>query len=148
MRLSEAIRLGSMMKPQAFGVVYGPDNQSTCALGAAIDAIGCPWTVFHEGCEVSTGRSRGPAKAGAIGILSPREWWPFLQALHQCPACKERAEWLYGMEVIAHLNDWHEWTRERIADFVEAEELMLERRAREAVTEGIEYESARMDVHR
>lgn len=36
MKLSEAIRLGAMLKPQAFGADI--EGDSTCAIGAAIEA--------------------------------------------------------------------------------------------------------------
>ncbi len=39
MRLSEAIRLGAMLKPQKYGP-YIKGDESTCALYAACDAMG------------------------------------------------------------------------------------------------------------
>lgn len=38
MRLSEAIRLGAMMRPQTFGALS--DERGTCAMGAAYEAAG------------------------------------------------------------------------------------------------------------
>lgn len=38
MRLSEAIRLGAMLKPQGFGSYFR--HGATCAMGAAIEAVG------------------------------------------------------------------------------------------------------------
>lgn len=38
LKLSEAIRLGAMLKPQAYGRFY--NGYGTCALGAALDASG------------------------------------------------------------------------------------------------------------
>ena len=38
MRLSEAIRLGAMLKPQAFARFF--DGHGTCVFGAAADAVG------------------------------------------------------------------------------------------------------------
>jgi hypothetical protein len=43
-----------------------------------------------------------------------------------CPVCHERFTW-YG--TIAHINDDHGWTREKIADWVEGTELAREGKA-------------------
>lgn len=112
MKLSEAIRLGAMLKPQAFGRISGPVDGprgpgdvlglrfvlGTCALGAAYDA----------------GFIRQLADADVHDVEM------------YCPAC---GQWSYGGEAVAlvnhivmHLNDEHRWTRERIADWVESVE--------------------------
>lgn len=98
MKLSTAIRLGAMLKPQGFGKYL--EDEATCALGAALDARGVFGTHFRES-ELFP----------IILILSPG-----------CPICDERS---YGGDVgstIFHLNDDHLWTRERIADWVETVE--------------------------
>ena len=46
LKLSEAIRIGAKMKPQAFSRFQ--DNLSSCALGAAFDALGGYDTVGSE----------------------------------------------------------------------------------------------------
>lgn len=88
MRLSEAIRLGSMLHPQSFGWLraYGSDDAivATCAMGAA-EEVGCDTEEY---------------KAGKVA----------------CPECPNLAGSLYG--VVVHLNDGHRWTREAIADWV------------------------------
>lgn len=94
MKLSEAIRLGAMLKPQGFGLgAGGAKAQATCALGAAYEA------------------------AHVIGS------WPalvlaFPQLTHieklACPVCGDTQDGL-----IAHINDDHLWTREAIADWIE-----------------------------
>lgn len=101
MKLSEAIRLGAMLKPQAFGALYGelavvsPGDvlglraiATSCALGAAHDA-GWRGTVpnITPCCPVCSGRSYAPAGPVAATVM--------------------------------HLNDGHRWTREQIADWVE-----------------------------
>lgn len=107
MRLSEAIRLGAMDHPQAFGVLVTADG-ARCALGSALLAVGIPVidSVFVH------------AKAFAQ--------WPILgKHGQQCPVC----EWFYLCNVagaIAHLNDCHRWTREQIADWVETIECAQE----------------------
>ena len=106
LKLSEAIRLGATLHPQATGV-YAVGNAhgevlATCALGAALVAIG-----------------QNPMIASELDDI-PAEWIPpggFL-----CPAC------LYGDysnhldNMVGHLNDDHHWTREQIADWVETVE--------------------------
>lgn len=92
MKLSEAIRLGSMLRPQAFGAMY--ENNGSCAYGAAYEAIGARFT-----------------SKPAIDI------WPWLANTLTCPCCGISEQ--YGASVISdHLNDDHKWPRERIADWV------------------------------
>lgn len=100
MRLSEAIRLGSMLKPQ--GTMCLVDHGHTCALGAALDAIG-------ELPEITE-----PAPIMPIDLLEGH--WPILQAIATHPITDESCEVLNG---IVDLNDCIGWTRERIADWVE-----------------------------
>lgn len=95
MRLSEAIRLGAMLKPQHFGSLRSDDGVATCALGAAEEASGERWQVWygqHPACLQDTA----------------------------CPACTYVPRFDLNQEpTIAHLNDTHRWTREQIADWVE-----------------------------
>lgn len=96
---SEAMRLGAMMKPQGIGAAL--HEGKTCALGAAADAIGA---------------LNGVEKALDI---EPRTLpWPWIYdgAGVECPECGGRC--VNALNVIVHLNDWHKWTRERIADFI------------------------------
>lgn len=102
MKLSEAIRLGSMVHPQGFGKSRQVDYRGithTCALGAVTTAIGNP---AYE----------------AMHVLLPALNW-----MSTCPACNlfSRSPGVgAGMPIlIAHLNDSHHWTREAIADWVE-----------------------------
>lgn len=102
MRLSDAIRLGSMLKPQSFEAPwielrYVP---ATCALAAASDALGL------EKLDVG--------KAPWVG----GDWqWTYSDAT--CPVCAVKSQ-VFG--VVTHLNDQHFWTRERIADWIETME--------------------------
>lgn len=105
MKLSEAIRLGAMMKPQAFGSFY--DNGGSCALGAACDALGIDPNLETQFLFV-------PDKIG----------------YSVCPECgmtrfqRNTAE--DDAYLIVHLNDIHRWTREQIADWVETIEAQQE----------------------
>lgn len=101
--LSSAIRLGAMLKPQGFGCgSASPLEPESCALGAAYDAAGLtsPARMFVD-------------LAAVFPLLTTA--FDGKKAL-PCPACGLRNH--YGL--IPHLNDYHEWTRERIADFVES----------------------------
>lgn len=94
MRLSEAIRLGSMLRPQTRGS-YGADGGS-CAIGAAAEAAGMnEYPLFHE--------------------LEAR--WPVLTEFVACPVTADTSGDVGT--VILWLNDSHGWTREAIADWVE-----------------------------
>lgn len=102
MRFSEAIRLGATMKPQTFDRFF--DGVGTCAIGAAYDAI------------------------GDLG-LDTEEWADAVARFDSvaCPECgRDRLAILElsgtARNVVTHLNDFHRWTRERIADFVELHE--------------------------
>lgn len=95
MRLSEAIRLGAMMRPQGFGHLYSKGR--TCAFGAAYDAVGI-------GAENVGGEDACPC-------------WPWVMlTMADCPVCGDRQT--ISCVVTSHLNDCHGWTRERIAGWV------------------------------
>ncbi len=97
LKLSEAMRLGAMLKPQGFSGFR--HNGRTCALGAVADSIG------------------GVSLDGVVSYYSHLTVQPAT-----CPACVSSAyspKSLVG--AIIHLNDTHRWTRERIADWIEAE---------------------------
>jgi hypothetical protein len=99
MRLSEAIRLGAMATAQTWVVAFEYVNgevTKTCALGAALYACG-----KRDGME--------------LGNLFGGDW---LIEYINCPECLHRKSTV--VSTIAHLNDFHKWTRERIADWVEA----------------------------
>ncbi len=105
MRLSEAIRLGSMDLP--WGGSY-----THCAVGAAVHAIGKHWE--HD--------------KGAASIPVPFvAWkhWPILNTIQAHPVSEHH----FDMNtIISDLNGWSKpnWTRERIADWVESIENSLD----------------------
>src|ERR1041384_7086595 len=113
MRLSEAIRLGALLKAQGFGRygvrADGPTAVRTCALGAAADAIGMLDRLM-------------PVDDRAVVSLAsafPAEWHLLEESVigSACPVCGAVHQTLAG--VIAHVNDRHRWTREAIADWIE-----------------------------
>ena len=97
MKLSEAIRLGSMLMPQCYGRNHVIDSYgkevASCAIGAAADAIG------EDGLFT---------KMKSINIRVG------------CPECT--INYTLSSAVVC-LNDVHHWTRERIADWVEVIEI-------------------------
>ena len=111
MTLSEAIRLGAMLKPQAFATLWD-GRGGACALGAAFDAIGIGED--QSACDV------------------PEPYRSWLGQRAECPVCPDEGGEYTRQETIAHLNDMHRWTRERIADWVETTEAAEVPAAREA----------------
>lgn len=100
MRLSEAIRLGAMLRPQGFG--RGFDGSGTCAWGAAFEAAGyIPKNELFD----STWMPRWGQHA----------FHAIFDVRRQCPQCSRK----YDTEMVVHLNDEHRWTREQIADWIE-----------------------------
>lgn len=93
MKLSEAIRLGAMLKPQARYYGLTPDGR-TCALGAALDAIGCATNNYSD-------------------VLNH---WPLAgkKAVHPLTGSP-----MLVMSIVRVLNDEERWSREQIAAWVE-----------------------------
>ena len=108
MQLSEAIRLGAMLHPQqAFGTYRRFNDEGQVVATCAIGAAG---------------------QAGYRGD----EHRSVLLMRTSCPVCEFREALRC---VVAHLNDKHLWTREKIADWVATIELTeQEQPVREAVT--------------
>lgn len=115
MRLSEAMRLGAMLRPQVEGVYFAFGG--SCAIGAAIEA---------------TGGDIADEESHEAHIVAHFGWID--KAKTNCPACQDRDE--VGC-IITHLNDVHEWTRDRIADWVATIE------PQEAQPESVDSEAAR-----
>lgn len=119
MKLSEAIKLGSMLHPQGTGAYASEEHTflmgqqvstgiRTCAYGAALIAVG-------NSVEVCL------SKSIEIQVDAPDEWDTVTERILVCPAdgCGKVDR---GDNLIFHLNDDHEWTREQIADWVEQKE--------------------------
>jgi len=96
------MRLGAMLKPQAQREMTGP---RTCALGAALDAIGVEVVAHGEGYNALI-------------------WnWPILRMEVATPPALLAIDPRYPTTrleaAIVLLNDAAGWTREAIADYVE-----------------------------
>ena len=106
MKLSEAIRLGAMLRPQGHGGLRKSQGGvlATCALGAACDAVGIAIDASGSNME-------------AYAALRAR--WPILRepVMHPEDGNMERM-----LEITYLLNDISKWSRERIADWVETVE--------------------------
>jgi hypothetical protein len=103
MRLSEAIRMNGMMKPQGFGGDSIASLDAPCALGGALQSIG-----------------KQP-ELREFGFSRVTEAWPWSERQRAyCPACQDAAaQATLVRNVIWQLNDRHHWTRSQIADYVE-----------------------------
>jgi len=99
--LSQAIRLGATFRPQCRGTLLDSHGR-TCALGAAVEAI--------KG-DVSESHLGESALAERFGLA--------MRGQERCPVCDEKPVAGSICDVVAHLNDDHEWTREAIADWLE-----------------------------
>jgi hypothetical protein len=101
LRLSEALRLGSLTTRQGFGTLHGPDPDQFCALGTIM------YGLTGDVREIDSVRERtgldddACAPCHCIYVL---DW-------------RRQPLWY----VIEHLNDAHEWTRPQIADWLESE---------------------------
>lgn len=107
LQLSEAIRLGAMLKPQAFGAVV--KNGGSCALGAALEAVGA---------------CKSAADGWAEEVF---DRWPIACRTVDYPGVNfggDRRVLLGSACWI--LNDADNWTREQIADWVETIEAQAE----------------------
>lgn len=114
MRLSEAIRLGAMLKPQGFGSMHpreAVESQRYC-LGIR---------VIEKSCALGAAQDAGYRGDWLTKTLAP------------CPGCSDGAHWWITTAVM-HLNDMHHWTRERIADWVETIENQQQPAAEQQVT--------------
>jgi len=103
MRLSEAIRLGAALRPQAYFALF--DGVGTCAFGAAFEANGWAPVRWSTGWNHADPEWRRPTNLTAVH--------PVTQGVRLVKY------------IIISLNNVHRWTRERIADWVEGEERRL-----------------------
>jgi len=104
MKLSEAIRLGCVLRPQAWGCYLS--ERGSCALGAACEAVG---VMAVDGNEPD------------YSLIAPFPLiatFPILDVKFLHPESQER-EPIPLLSIIVSLNDTFIWTRERIADWVQ-----------------------------
>lgn len=118
LKLSESIRLGSLLYPQARGKIVesflnirGERSYGVCAIGAALLANGFRIKQESTATLVCPEDLRGGDYR-----------WPGLPVttLTHCPSCGNLT--LGPDRICAHLNDRHMWTREQIAAWVQEQE--------------------------
>ena len=109
MKLSEAMRLGATLGPHIRGRLFG-DGGGTCAMGGALKAMGF---LSHDFCFYIR-----------YNKFLPTTIWPWIIEKRTCPHCGEPLE--TRAIITVHLNDTHEWSREKIADWVEEVEPVSE----------------------
>lgn len=118
MKLSEAIRLGAMLRPQGRGAFFiiarsNDGESSSCALGAAFEAkLGLDTAM--ETVELWEAYSR----------ISPKDFFkifPIMEESVAHPVHKDSTAQTVFTTVVS-LNDCWGWTREQIADWVESVE--------------------------
>lgn len=105
-KLSDAIRLGAMLHPQGFERLFDRsvlDGRvlSSCALGAALEAIG---------------HSETPTLDENMEIRQFPTTWTMLP-VSECPACDNMFAGTI-LNALTHINDVHRWTREDMARWV------------------------------
>lgn len=98
-RPSEAIRLGCLTTRQNFGNLGG--HGTACAMGAMWLGIGAWDGVWR----------------GSVDVVLSEPYVASLTGLN-CPLGCDSAD--YYLITPAHLNDDHDWTRERIADWLDS----------------------------
>lgn len=104
LKLSDAMRLGAMLKPQRFGILSSPDG-GTCAMGAAFDALG--------GLGELIGQSNAAWACSAAAL------WPWVMTIVRHPVMGDSMFHSSGvLNIIVDLNDRFQWSRERIADWI------------------------------
>jgi hypothetical protein len=104
MSFATAVRLGSMLKPQARGALY--DGKGTCAIGAALDACGLLPPVDNDYLN-----------SAAYGDAYER--WPVLTQRVVNPSRPLARSPLAVQSIVIDLVDCMGWTREEIAAWVE-----------------------------
>jgi hypothetical protein len=124
---SEAIREGAKLRPvQAFHRFFDVETGGTCATGAALEAIfEEPFTnelLIERWDEVLDALSTDYSYMGKLKVEMPCE----CDQLYDGPSDTDPEGRIHKADTIAvHLNNHHKWTREAIADWLEAEEEKL-----------------------
>lgn len=112
MYYSDAIRLGGMMRPKCQGEFYDFWTGGVCVQGAALNAMGA----------LTESKRRGYQNRRKIRELFPdvHRQHVDLEDVGSLPDLVRFTGTI--LEVSVGLNDYTDWTRERIADWVEAME--------------------------
>jgi hypothetical protein len=111
-RLSDAMRAGAAIRPQATGVLFkrreGSELVCSCALGAA-------WEGSHPAFNVDHWISQVDSQQVAITLVDIMREFRMFGLQVENPV----SQTIYDIDgVIVDLNDQHDWTREDIADWL------------------------------
>ncbi len=116
MKLSEAIRKGATLRPQAYVDFVFKDNDGsiyTCALGAAFEAI-CGYLPPSVDDDVPA------ADIVRAGLQSEVQDFNHITGCYaECPYGCRPSNPVTIIDLVPHLNDCHVCTREEIADWLE-----------------------------
>lgn len=132
MRLAEAIRKGAMQHPQWFGMFRGwrgdgaTEELHTCALMAAHEGVygelPAPFLAAMSEAEIEKHvLSELHAAFPQLKDAATAYTCPAGDRCNRHPAPPDRYH-IDLRSMIVHLNDYHRWTRECIADWVESVE--------------------------
>jgi len=102
MKLYKLMLKGSKMGPQVFGT-WSDGGNGTCAMGAIM--LGCGLMQYNEWYQ-------------SLSVV--RSQFPELSVPTTCPVegCFRAHHGMNLMNVIMHLNDFHTWSRQRIAEWL------------------------------
>jgi hypothetical protein len=110
-KLSEAIRAGAKMAPQGFKRFKNPRSGRTCAIGAAVEAVG----------------GNALALSGTYGEVEEVYGFPLRSKIPDGLRPASVPQRCTLGRAIATLNDFARWSREAIAEWVEMVEFEAER---------------------
>lgn len=138
MKLSEAIRVGSKLRPasERGWVDYGPHMElRSCAMMAAAEAAGlfvCEGNRFVPGPDAALTPDLVDQRTGepffGDSVAVPEDWQRVTRSTRIPPcACGTRGVRGGVMELIWHLHDVHRWSREAVAEWIETVEKDIER---------------------
>lgn len=112
MKYSEAILMGSNLTEQAFGYWIGTDGKA-CANGAAMQAAGFTIKDMKNNVEIIRMIKDRFPEADAKLLIDSCPGVPE-QAIYRCQSYRRHSL----LSLVIHLNDFHQWTRPRIAYWI------------------------------
>lgn len=144
--LSELVREGSKLRSASHSgwCDNGPDGQPrTCALLAAYEAAGM--LMFESGLlaygpNAVLGHGDYDARTGkkcTHSIKIPDEWVKTLDTIVELPCACEDGVLRHANGIVWHLHDYHHWSREAVAEWLETIEKMNEMKARDTYTDKV-----------
>ena len=122
MTFNEAVREGCRLLPnQEFRKFFSIDNKGACVIGSAFEAI----MKSHGGQTCCKYENYASFSISEKSFLTLIYHFPELELKSKCPIRKcqslesTRTENMNIFYVCHHLNDYHRWSREAIAEWVD-----------------------------